>query len=219
MTVEQAHHPVFARIYTKVAALAEGRGGAEHRRKLLAGLSGRVIEVGAGSGANFAHYPTTVSEVVAIEPEGYLREHAQDAAVNAPVAVSVLEGGADRLPGEEASFDAGVAALVLCTVPDQARALAELFRVIRPGGELRFYEHVISKRPWEARFQRFADATFWPRLAGGCHLTRDTSAGIERAGFVIEVCERFPFSPAPLLPADPHILGTARRPAPTESAT
>ncbi len=148
MTVEQAHHPVFARIYTKVAALAEGRGGAEHRRKLLAGLSGRVIEVGAGSGANFAHYPTTVSEVVAVEPEGYLREHAQDAAANAPVAVSVLEGGADRLPGEEASFDAGVAALVLCTVPDQARALAELFRVIRPGGELRFYEHVISKRPW-----------------------------------------------------------------------
>ena len=178
----------------------------------LRALSGRVIEVGAGGGANFAHYPTTVSEVVAVEPEGYLREHAQDAAAKAPVAVSVLEGGADQLPGEEASFDAGVAALVLCTVPDQARALAELFRMIRPGGELRFYEHVISERPWEARFQRLADATFWPHFAGGCHLTRDTSAGIERAGFVIETCERFPFSPAPLLPADPHILGVARRP-------
>lgn len=100
------------------------------------GLSGRVIEVGAGSGANFRHYPTTVSEVLAVEPEGYLRECAQDATANASVAVSVLECGADQLPGEEASFDAGVAALVLCTVPDQARALGELFRVIRPGGEL-----------------------------------------------------------------------------------
>jgi ubiquinone/menaquinone biosynthesis C-methylase UbiE len=208
----QAHHPLFARIYTKVAELAESRGGAEHRRKLLADLSGRVIEVGAGSGANFAHYPTAVSEVVAVEPEGYLRERARRAAARAPIAVSVVDGGAEQLPGEEASFDAGVAALVLCTVSNQERALAELFRVIRPGGELRFYEHVISERPWEARFQRLADATFWPHVAGGCHLTRDTTSGIKHAGFVIETCERFPFSPAPLLPADPHILGTARRP-------
>ena len=92
------------------------------------------------------------------------------------------------------------------------RALAELFRVIRSGGELRFYEHVLAQAPVEARFQRFADATFWPRVAGGCHLARDTQTAIERAGFQIETCERFRFSPAPLLPADPHILGTARRP-------
>jgi protein-L-isoaspartate O-methyltransferase len=74
MIDKRTRHPVFARIYTKVAALAEGRGGAEHRRKLLAGVSGRVVEVGAGSGANFAHYPPTVSEVVAVEPEDYLRD-------------------------------------------------------------------------------------------------------------------------------------------------
>jgi ubiquinone/menaquinone biosynthesis C-methylase UbiE len=205
-------HPVFARVYERVAEMSERRGAAEHRQRLLAGLSGRVIEVGAGSGANFAHYPSTISEVVAVEPEPYLRERAQRAAAQAPVSVSVVDGGADLLPGESASFDAGVAALVLCTVPDQQRALAELFRVIRPGGELRFYEHVIAHEKWESRFQRLADATFWPHVAGGCHLARDTTSGIEQAGFVIETCERFPFSPASFLPPDPHILGTARRP-------
>jgi ubiquinone/menaquinone biosynthesis C-methylase UbiE len=209
---EQASHPVFARIYTTVAEIGERRGGAEHRQRLLAGLSGRVIEVGAGSGANFTHYPTTVDEVVAVEPERYLRERAQRTAAQAPVSVSVADGGADRLPGEPGSFDAGVAALVLCTVPDQQRALAELFRVIRPGGELRFYEHVVGHSKWESRYQRFADATFWPHVAGGCHLARDTKMGIEQAGFVIETCERFRFSPSPFLPPDPHILGTARRP-------
>jgi len=205
-------HPVFARVYERVAEIGERRGGAEHRQRLLAGLSGRVIEVGAGSGANFAHYPTTVDEVLAVEPECYLRERAQQAAAHAPVPVSVVEGGADHLPGEAESFDAGVAALVLCTVPDQQSALAELFRVIRLGGELRFYEHVVADRKWEARYQRFADDTFWPHVAGGCHLARDTRIGIEQAGFQIEMCERFPFSPAPFLPPDPHILGVARRP-------
>jgi ubiquinone/menaquinone biosynthesis C-methylase UbiE len=192
--------------------MSERRGGAEHRQRLLAGLGGRVIEVGAGSGANFAYYPSTVSEVLAVEPERYLRERGQREAAKAPVSVTVADGGADRLPGEPGSFDAGVAALVLCTVPDQQRALAELFRVIRPGGELRFYEHVIAHEKWESRFQRLADATFWPHVAGGCHLARDTTSGIEQAGFVIETCERFPFSPASFLPPDPHILGIARRP-------
>jgi ubiquinone/menaquinone biosynthesis C-methylase UbiE len=209
---EHASHPVFARIYAKVAETSERRGGAEHRQRLLAGLSGRVIEVGAGSGANFAHYPASVGEVVAVEPERYLRERARQAATHAPVPISVIEGDADRLPGEARSFDAAVAALVLCTVPDQSSALAELFRVLRPGGELRFYEHVVAHPKWESRFQRLADATFWPFLAGGCHLARDTTAAIERAGFQIETCERFPFSPAPFLPPDPHILGVARRP-------
>ena len=209
---EQTSHPVFARVYAKVAEIAERRGGAEHRRKLLAGLSGRVIEVGAGSGANFPYYPDTVSEVVAVEPEPYLRERAQRAATDACAPIHVREGAAGELPGEARSFDAGVAALVLCTVPDQSAALAELFRVIRPAGELRFYEHVVAHPKWEARFQRLADATIWPRCAGGCHLARDTTTAIERAGFQIETCERFPFSPSPLLPADPHVLGVARRP-------
>jgi|ERR1035437_3853302 ubiquinone/menaquinone biosynthesis C-methylase UbiE len=208
---EHASHPVFARIYARVAEMSERRGGAEHRRRLLTGLQGRVVEVGAGSGANFPHYPTSVSEVIAVEPERYLRERAEHTASQAPVSVSVAYGRADRLPGEAESFDAGVVALVLCTVPDQRSALAELYRVIRPGGELRFYEHVLAHSRWEARLQRFSDATFWPRLAGGCHLARDTTAAIERAGFQIETFERFRYSPAPLLPSDPHVLGVARR--------
>ena len=77
---------------------------------------------------------------------------------------------------------------------------------------MRFYEHVVGQRRWESRFQRLADATFWPHVAGGCHLSRDTTAGIVQAGFQIVTCERFPFSPAPFLPPDPHILGVARRP-------
>lgn len=219
ITSAQAHshdvrHPIFARVYERVAQTAERRGGAEHRQRTLTGLTGRVIEVGAGSGANFAHYPSSVEQVLAVEPEDYLRERASKAAAVAPVAVTVVDGVGGRLPAEDGSFDAGVAALVLCTVPDQDVALAELFRVIRPGGELRFYEHVVAKTPLQARFQRLADATFWPRLAGGCHMARDTRQAIERAGFQIESCERFQFSPAWFIPPDPHILGTARRPAP-----
>jgi ubiquinone/menaquinone biosynthesis C-methylase UbiE len=209
---ERVRHPIFARVYAKFAEASNRRGGAEHRRKLLAGLSGRVLELGAGSGANFAYYPASVTEVLAVEPEPYLRQRALDAAKQVPLEIKVVSGDAYRLPGEGQSFDAAVAALVLCTVPDQSRALAELFRVIRTDGELRFYEHVLAHSRWEARIQRAADATIWPRLAGGCHLARDTTAGIEQAGFAIEACERFPFGPSPFLPPDPHILGIARRP-------
>jgi SAM-dependent methyltransferase len=209
---QQRPSSLFARIYERVAESAERRGAADHRRTLLAGVIGRVIEVGAGTGANFAHYPSGVAAVLALEPDPYLRERAASAAGRAPVPVEVLGGVGERLPAEAGSFDAGVASLVLCTVSDQPRALAELFRVIRPGGELRFYEHVLAERAAPALVQRLADATVWPRLAGGCHLARDTGAAIEQAGFRIETCERFSFSPAPMLPADPHILGVARRP-------
>ena len=133
---ERSRRPIFARVYTRFAERSNRRGGAEHRRKLLADLSGRVVELGAGSGANFAHYPPSVEEVLAVEPEPYLRHQALNAATEASVNIRVLDGNAYRLPGDEGTFDAGVAALVLCTVPDQQRALAELFRVIRPGGEL-----------------------------------------------------------------------------------
>jgi ubiquinone/menaquinone biosynthesis C-methylase UbiE len=205
-------HPLFARAYARIAAHEDSVGGADNRRELLAGLRGRVIELGAGVGSNFEHYPATVDEVVAVEPEPYLRQKATDAAAKAPVRVTVVEGVADRLPAEDTSFDAGVASLVLCSVPDQDVALAELHRVIKPGGELRFYEHVISNRRSRQRFQRFMDATIWPRIAGGCHMTRDTRNAIDRAGFRIEHSRRFPFPPGPL--GIPHILGAARRTGP-----
>jgi ubiquinone/menaquinone biosynthesis C-methylase UbiE len=209
---EQVHHPLFARMYLRMTSGRRARGEDEHRRKLLAGLSGRVVEVGAGNGLNFEFYPEAVQEVLAVEPEAVLRQAATEAAPRAPVPVTVLDGVAGSLPLEDGSCDAGVTCLVLCSVPDQERALADLARVIRPGGELRFYEHVLSDRPLEARFQRLQDATVWPLIAGGCKKSRDTGPVIERAGFRIESCERFPFSPAPWLPPDPHILGVARRP-------
>jgi len=208
---ERVRHPIAARLIERAMRAGERRGQDEHRRRLLDGLSGRVVEVGAGSGTNFRHYPASVTEVVAVEPEPYLRGLAEQAAATAPVPVRVVDAVSGSLPLAEASCDAGVACLVLCTVPDQERALAELARVIRPGGELRFYEHVVSHRPFEARLQRIADATFWPLLAGGCHMSRDTTAAIGQAGFRIESCDRFPFSPGPPVPAGPHILGTARR--------
>jgi ubiquinone/menaquinone biosynthesis C-methylase UbiE len=206
------HHPIFARVLARLseASLVETR---PFRQELLAGLSGRVIEVGAGTGINFAFYPASVTEVVAVEPEPYLRSLAVQAAMRASFNVAVTDGVAEQLPAEEASFDAAVVSLVLCSVHDPARALSELFRVIRPGGELRFFEHVRASSPGLARLQRVVDALFWPRLAGGCHTSRDTRAAMKEAGFVVESCHEFSFLPCFLLaPVSPHILGTARRP-------
>ena len=211
---DEVHHPLFARVYDRLGAEAEKRGQADHRRELLAGLSGRVIEMGAGNGLNFAHYPSTVDEVVAVEPESYLRDRAREAATKANIPVQVVDGLAQQLPVDDASFDAGVASLVLCSVPDQQQALAELRRVIRPGGELRFYEHVISGKPGLARAQRIAEKTgVWPLVGGGCHPARDTAPAIEAAGFAIESCRHFEFRPALIeILVEPRILGVARCP-------
>lgn len=200
-------------MYKRVAAAAEAAGAAEHRTRMLAGLGGVVIEVGAGNGMNFGRYPTTVREVIAVEPEAYLRKHAEHAAKCASVPVRVVNGTASRLPVDDASADAGVASLVLCSVTNQATALAELYRVIKPGGELRFYEHVAARDPSWARRQRRVDP-IWTHLAGGCHLTRDTEQAIIDAGFVIDDIDRFLFQPCwtAKLAAE-HIIGRARRPA------
>jgi ubiquinone/menaquinone biosynthesis C-methylase UbiE len=205
--------PFFARTYAKAAARADRRGATEHRRRLLAGLSGRVVELGAGNGLNFAHYPPAVTEVIAIEPEPGLRAAAEQTAQHASVTVTVRAGTADGLPLADGEVDAAVASLVLCSVPDQASALAELQRVLRPGGELRFYEHVIARCQPTRTLLHLADRSgFWPAIAGGCHPARDTGAAIEAAGFTIERCERFGFSTGPIEPSVPHILGVARRP-------
>jgi ubiquinone/menaquinone biosynthesis C-methylase UbiE len=206
--------PRFARMYLKMSRGAERRGATEHRRRLLAGLSGSVLELGAGNGLNFPHYPTSVTEVVAIEPEPTLRAAATDAAAGAPVPIRVISGVADALPLESESVDAAVASLVLCSVPDQERALSELHRVVRPGGELRFYEHVVANcQPKRLLLQALDRSGLWPRIAGGCHPARDTGAAIERAGFEIESSERIMFAASRLEPSIPHILGIARRPS------
>ncbi|MGD0314121.1 MAG: class I SAM-dependent methyltransferase [Acidimicrobiales bacterium] len=205
-------HPLFSRLYSRMAPGLEQVGAGAHRDEMLSGLRGRVIEVGAGSGLCFGHYPSTVTEVVALEPEPYLRGLAQKAAPAAPVPVRVIDGSADHLPAEDGSFDAAVTSLVLCSVPDQIRALTEAHRVLRPGGELRFYEHVRSDDPRQAKLQE-RTAWIWPHLFGGCHTDRQTESAMVEAGFRIERCRRFDFETRiTSRPTIPHIVGTAVRP-------
>jgi ubiquinone/menaquinone biosynthesis C-methylase UbiE len=210
-TTTDVPHPRFARMYVRVAEKADRRGAAEHRARLVDGLTGTVVELGAGHGANFRHYPAAVAEVIAIEPEPTLRAAAGAAAPHAPVPVRVVAGVADDLPLADDSVDAAVASLVLCSVPDQDGALAELRRVLRPGGELRFYEHVIPNcQPKRTLVQVVDRSGLWPRIAGGCHPARDTTAAIARAGFEIQTIERLMFAASRFEPTIPHIIGTAR---------
>jgi ubiquinone/menaquinone biosynthesis C-methylase UbiE len=211
MTTTDIARPRFARMYLRSAASAEQRGATDHRRRLLEGLSGTVVEIGAGHGLNFPLYPPEVNEVVAIEPEPTLRSEADTAAKSASVPIRVLGGVADELPLDNESADAVVASLVLCSVPDQPRALAEVRRVLRPEGALRFYEHVVPRcQPKRFLLQAIDRSGLWPAIAGGCHPARDTTEAIMQAGFDIEEIERFGFSAAPFQPLIPHILGTAR---------
>lgn len=205
-------HPLFARLWARMAPAIERRGAARHRDRLLAGISGRVVEPGAGTGSNFAHYPPEVTEVLAVEPEQHLRTVAEEAARDAGVPVTVVDGTADRIPAGDGTFDAAVVSLVLCSVPDQTAALRELHRVLRPGGRLYFWEHVRAEGRGLARVQDVVDATVWPRIGGGCHTGRDTAAEIAAAGFTLERVERFRFPDARVpMPTAPQILGTALR--------
>jgi ubiquinone/menaquinone biosynthesis C-methylase UbiE len=201
-------HPVFARVYVRVGHLMDAEIG-DHRRRLLAGLTGRVLEVGAGNGLNFPHYPATVTEVLAIEPEPYLRRLAMAAASQAPAPIRVVDGTAEALPADDATFDGVVASLVLCTVTDPDQALAEVRRVLRPGGRLRFYEHVRATDPRLARWQDQLERP-WGWLVGGCHPNRDTVAAITAAGLQVVQLDRFDLQAMPPL-ARPHVLGVAER--------
>jgi ubiquinone/menaquinone biosynthesis C-methylase UbiE len=204
-------HPIFARYYARVSRLMEENVG-PYRQRLLDGLSGRVIEVGAGNGLNFVHYPATVTEVIAVEPEPHLRSIAEAGAARAAVSVKVVDATADDLPADEAECDAAVASLVLCSVPDQDRALAEIRRVLKPGGELRFFEHVRAATPWRGRVQQALDVAIWPLLVGGCHCGRDTRAAIERAGFTIDRIDVLTSAETQMtFPTAPQILGSASR--------
>ncbi|MBW3659278.1 MAG: class I SAM-dependent methyltransferase [Actinobacteria bacterium] len=188
----------------------EQQGAADHRTRLLQGLTGEVLEVGAGNGMNFRHYPLSVTRVLAVEPEPYLRRQAQRNAAAAPVPVEVVEGTAGELPVPDRSYDAVVCSLVLCSVPDQRAALVDVRRALRPGGELRFFEHVASSSRAAAAVQRALDATIWPHIGGGCHAARDTATSIAEAGFEIVELDRFRFPDGPVpTPTAPHILGRA----------
>jgi ubiquinone/menaquinone biosynthesis C-methylase UbiE len=205
------NHPVFARAFPAMSRAMEAGGIAGRRKDLLADLAGDVIEIGAGTGPSFSHYPATVTRVLAVEPEPRLRAIAATAAQAVPVPVEVTGGVADALPAADASHDAAVVSFVLCTVPDQDAALAEIRRVLRPGGKLCFLEHVRADAAGLARIQRVLEATVWPHLFGGCHLSRDTATAIKRAGFTITTLEEFLF-PAVRTPISFHVAGYATAP-------
>ena len=182
----------------------------ELRRLLLAGLRGRVLEVGCGDGRAFEHYPPRVEHVLAVEPDAAARAAAAVRAAAAPVPVDVVAGVADVLPAADGSVDAAVAMGVLCTVPDPAAALTELRRVLVPGGELRFWEHIRSPRPAFLALQRAADALVWTRALGGCRTTRDTESAIRAAGFRILSLDRgFHSSSLLTITSAPYVLGIA----------
>ena len=198
-------HPVFARVWDTLVRLG-GEEEKENRVELLREAEGRVLEVGAGTGLNFALYPLDVERVVAIEPEPSMGVRARDRARRAPVPVSVLRGDAEALPFADGSFDSVVACLVLCTVMDPTRTAAEIRRVLRPGGELRLYEHVRSTSPRAARWQDVAERP-WGFVGAGCHPNRDTVATLRAAGFEVDVRR---VSVGPPSPVRPHVLGSAR---------
>ena len=170
-----------------------------------------MIEVGAGDGRSFEHYPPEVERLLAVEPDPLARGRAAERARAASVHVEIVAGLADALPAEDASFDAAVVMGVLCSVPDVPGALRELRRVLVPGGELRFWEHVRSRNPAFRGLQRGVDRLFWTRALGGCETNRDTEAAIRAAGFEPHELEHgFHSSSWLTVTSAPYVLGAAR---------
>jgi len=204
---------VFARCYARISEGMDAEGLGALRTELLAPLSGRVVEVGCGDGRTLARYPTAVTQVTAVEPEPHLRRLAARAAAGAPVPVTVVPGTAEALPLPDGNADAAVLCLVLCSLSDRPAALAELRRVLRPGGTLVFLEHTLGETRRVRAVQRVADATLWPLLAGGCHTATDTVALLQEAGFRVTALRRLRFPDTRVtLPVTPHVLGTAVSP-------
>jgi SAM-dependent methyltransferase len=172
----------FSALYDRGLKATEEAGLREMRRELLAGAGGRVLELGAGTGANVELYPDSVAELVLVEPDPHMTKRLRGRVADSGLGAEIVEAPAEHLPFGDASFDTAVSTLVLCTVPDPAAALAELARVVKPGGGLLFIEHVRAKDPGLARWQDRLERP-WRFLADGCHCNRDTLAAIAAAGF------------------------------------
>ena len=186
-----------APFYDRFVAPSEEASFGPWRKELLGGLTGRVVEIGSGTGVNIEAYPSTVEHVTFTEPDAAMRRQLEAKLGRAiaegrygPAGSDVRTDPADALGLPDGSADVVVATLVLCTVPDPEAALAEARRVLRPGGRLVFLEHVAADhRPDRLKWQQRLDPV-WKRVAGGCRLTRRTQDTIERAGFRIEEVER-----------------------------
>ena len=197
----------FASTYDRMSRKTEEAGLREMRHGLLAEADGSVLEIGGGTGANLSHYGDKVSSLVVTEPEpAMLRRLQRKARAEAPLA-KVLRAPAEDLPFEDASFDTVVSTLVLCGVDDQERSLREIRRVLRPGGQLLFLEHVRSDDP---SFSRFQDRMNWlNRLVVSCDCNRPTLTSIEAAGFAVSRLEHSTLPKAPKF-VRPLIVGSAQ---------
>jgi SAM-dependent methyltransferase len=198
---------IWAACYDRMMAGPERLAFGAHRRALLAGVEGRVVEIGAGTGANLPFYGPGVTRLALVEPDEPMARRLERRVREAARAAEVVRAPAEQLPFGDRSFDVAVATLVLCTVADQPRALAELRRVLRPGGRLIFMEHVRAQEPGLARWQDRLDP-LQRRIANGCHCNRPTVDEIRRAGFAIEALERNRFPKAPPI-VRPLAVGSA----------
>ncbi|RZT75537.1 methyltransferase family protein [Pseudonocardia sediminis] len=186
-------HRIFAAFYDQMLAPVERSLLGPRRAALLGNLSGRVIDVGAGTGANLPFF-RSADEVLAVEPDPAMRRRLAGHSSRCPAPMTLCAAGADDLPVEDGAVDAVVFALVLCTVPEPVRALAEARRVLRRGGTLVALEHVVGHgRP--AAWRRRLDP-LWTRMAAGCHLDRDTESTIRAAGFELAAVEHFGPTPS-----------------------
>lgn len=182
---------LMAAIYDRVMAGTEQACLATWRAELLGGVRGHVLEVGAGTGANLDHYGDGVERLCLAEPDDGMRWRLQNKARRFPrLRCEIAEHTMEAIPHADATFDAVVCTLVLCSVHDPARALAEVYRVLKPTGELLFLEHVAaepgtSRRRWQHRID-----PVWHRMVGNCHITRDTAQSIEAAGLTFRSIER-----------------------------
>lgn len=201
-----------AAVYDRVMAGVEEAGVTQWRTELLAPLAGTVVEIGAGTGRNVALYPAAVDRLVLCEPDRHMRSRLVRAVAGRP-ATTVCSAPAERLDLPDASADAVVSTLVLCSVCSPERALAEVRRVLRPGGLLVFIEHVAATdRPSRLVWQRRLEP-LWRPVAGNCHLTRTTEQTILASGFSLDQISRASMPKAPPI-VRPTIFGVARRPGP-----
>lgn len=175
---------VFAHVYDTAFVLAERRGFRNLRKDLLGQSTGRVVELGAGTGLNLRHYPETVSDLLLTEPDPHMAARLRKRTTTLSLDASVVEAPAESLPFDSGSVDTVVATLVLCTVQHPDRALAEVARVLRPGGIFLFAEHVRSGSPRAARWQDRLN-TPWSWYACGCQCNRDTVSAIRGASFEV----------------------------------
>ena len=182
--------PLFARHYDRITAQMERHWLGAARRELLAGLTGTVIELGAGNGHNLDHYPASVERLVLTEPTAAMRDQLRTRLVRTDLAfdVEVVDATADRLPLADGTADAVVSTLVLCSVPALGPAVAEVRRVLKAGGELRLIEHVAAEGGWEQRLQRALDPA-WTWLEGSCHLDHETRTALAAGGFDVSDLE------------------------------